>query len=246
MTTTLSELAIHVPASIEVFEKYDFDYYQNGNQTFEEACKEKGLNHVEIDKELNNLERSLKISYELTLEDLSVDRLIDFINGHHHDNEAEILNYLEEEIKKLSRSNALDNELKKILGDLQLKFVDLKRKLVLHCEKEDKIIFPYMRRLYELRHDKTLSGNLKRNLSVKEPLLLLISEHNQVIKLLNIIKKITNKFNVPENAPNEYQKLMTNMKEFERDFHIHLHIENNILFPKFKTLEENLFNRTIQ
>ena len=97
-----------------------------------------------------------------------------------------------------------------------------------------------MRKLYELRHDKILAGNLQRNLQIKKPLLLLESEHKQVVKILAEIKSITNKFQISIDAPKEYNLLMEHLKEFERDFHIHLHIENNILFPKFKTLEENI------
>ena len=52
MQLTLAELATHIPASIHLFEKYDFKYYQNGKQTFKEACEEKGLSFFDIDKEL--------------------------------------------------------------------------------------------------------------------------------------------------------------------------------------------------
>ena len=57
---TLAELAIHIPASIEMFEKYNFNYYQNGSQKFKDACEEKGLIFSEIDAELNQLQKLSK------------------------------------------------------------------------------------------------------------------------------------------------------------------------------------------
>ena len=179
---TLAELAIHIPASIEMFEKYNFNYYQNGSQKFKDACEEKGLVFSEIDAELNQLQK------------------------------------------------------------LDEKFTDFKDKLTKHCEKEDKILFPYMRKLCELRRDKIFTNTSQKNSFVKKPIQLLEAEHVQASSVLKEIKEITQNFSIQANAPKEYQKLMEHLKEFEVEFHVHLHIENNILFPKVIALEEQFSN----
>jgi len=240
---TLAELAIHIPASIELFEKYDFNYYQNGLQNFDEACAEKGLIFSEIDSELNELQKSSITNTMLTLDDMSVDRLIDFINGQHHSNEAEVLDFIEESIKKLLVNSNCDNSLKAILKNIDEKFVDFKHKITDHCEKEDKILFPYMRKLYELRRDKIFANTSSKDSFIKKPIQLLEAEHAQACTVLSDIKKITQKFSIPLNAPQEYVKLMEHLNEFEKEFHLHLHIENNILFPKVIALEEQM-NKT--
>jgi regulator of cell morphogenesis and NO signaling len=239
---TLAELAIHIPASIEMFEKYNFNYYQNGSQKFKDACEEKGLIFSEIDAELNQLQKLSKTNTMLTLEDMSVDRLIDFINGQHHSNEAEVLDFIEESIKKLITNPNCDKALISILQKLDEKFTDFKDKLTKHCEKEDKILFPYMRKLCELRRDKIFTNTSQKNSFVKKPIQLLEAEHVQASSVLKEIKEITQNFSSQANAPKEYQKLMEHLKEFEVEFHVHLHIENNILFPKVIALEEQFSN----
>ncbi len=237
---TLAELAIHIPASIQLFEKYNFNYYQNGSQKFKAACEEKGLNFSEIDAELNQLQKLSKTNTMLTLEDMSVDRLIDFINGQHHSNEAEVLDFIEESIKKLIANPNCNASLISTLKQIDEKFSDFKDKLIKHCEKEDKILFPYMRKLYELRRDKVFTNTSQNNSFVKKPIQLLEAEHVQASTVLSEIKEITRNFSNQPNAPKEYQKLMEHLKEFEIEFHVHLHIENNILFPKVLALEEQL------
>ena len=239
---TLAELAIHIPASIEMFEKYNFNYYQNGSQKFKDACEEKGLIFSEIDAELNQLQKLSKTNTMLTLEDMSVDRLIDFINGQHHSNEAEVLDFIEESIKKLITNPNCDKALISILQKLDEKFTDFKDKLTKHCEKEDKILFPYMRKLCELRRDKIFTNTSQKNSFVKKPIQLLEAEHVQASSVLKEIKEITQNFSSQANAPKEYQKLIEHLKEFEVEFHVHLHIENNILFPKVIALEEQFSN----
>jgi regulator of cell morphogenesis and NO signaling len=232
---TLSELAIHIPGSIELFEKYNFNYYQNGKQTFKDACEEKGLSFTEIDAELDKLQRSTKANTMLTLEDMSIERLIDFINGQHHAHEEEVLNSIDTRIKKMIVEPDLEKSLLLTLLRIDIKFTDFKEKLMKHCEKEDKILFPYMRELNGARRDKT-----SKDISFKNPIQLLESEHIQASGILSEIKKLTSGFSIESDAPRAYQELMKSLIEFETDFHVHLHIENNILFPKVIDLEEQL------
>jgi hemerythrin-like domain-containing protein len=100
----------------------------------------------------------------------------------------------------------------------------------------------YMRKLCELRRDKIFTNTSQKNSFVKKPIQLLEAEHVQASSVLKEIKEITQNFSSQANAPKEYQKLMEHLKEFEVEFHVHLHIENNILFPKVIALEEQLSN----
>lgn len=240
MSLTLADLAIHIPASIRLFEKYDFDYYQNGKQTFKEACQEKGLSFSEIDAELNCLQNESKETYPLTLEDMSIDTLIDFINGQYHSSEAEVLNFIHSNIQKLINDENCGGLLLNLLKDIEQKFRELMVKLIQHCEKEDQILFPYIRKLFELcRHKSEISSS--RSISIiKNPIRMLEEEHVQAANILSELKKATDNFTAPLSSPKEYATLMERMKEFEKELHMHLHIENNILFPKLIVLEEQL------
>ena len=244
MTLILSELAIHIPVSIQLFEKYDFNYYQNGNQTFKEACEEKGLIFSEIDAELSRLQLESKDNSSLTLEDMSIDRLIDFINGQYHSNETENLSLIQSNIQNLINDVSCEKPLLLLLINVENKFIELKEKLVQHCDKEDKILFPQMRKLVELRRDKSEIHPSKAISLIKKSIQVLESEHIDASNILSEIKKMTNKFAIPLNAPKHYKTLMENLKEFESDLHVYLHIENNILFPKIISLEEELNSRS--
>ncbi|MES2566868.1 MAG: DUF542 domain-containing protein [Bacteroidota bacterium] len=234
---TLSEIAIHVPGAIELFEKYDFNYYQYGKKTFKEACAEKGLDYTELDNELNQQQKLSKNESKLTLEDMSIDRLIDFINGQHHSNEDEVLESLDNSIKNLISNSDVDRSLIMTLEKVDEKFNDFKIKLTEHCRKEDKLLFPYMRKLYESRLDKDVPA---KKTFISNPIHLLETEHIQAATILSEIKDITQGFSGQVNAPKEYLNLMERFREFEKEFHVHLHIENNILFPKVIELEKQL------
>ena len=156
MSLTLGELATHIPASIHLFEKYDFNYYQNGKQTFKEACEEKGLSFFDIDKELNQEQKNTKEPYALTLDDMGIDRLIDFINGQYHCNEAQILSLIQSQIQQLLNKSECEEYLMVLLKEVEQKFSDLTEKLIHHCKKEDQILFPYIRKLFELKRDKSV------------------------------------------------------------------------------------------
>ena len=243
MPLTLAELAIHIPASINLFEKYDLDYYQNGKQSFKEACKEKGLSHSEIDVELTRLQNEPKGTYPLTLEDMGIDRLIDFVNGQYHSNEAQVLSSIHDNIQQLLLDKNCEKPLLNLLEDIEIKFKELMEKLIQHCKKEDEILFPYMRKLFELRRDKSVISSSQTISLIKNPIRVLEAEHVQAANILSEIKKTANNFTAPSNAHSEYVTLMESLKEFEKDLHMHLHIENNILFPKLIALEEELTNR---
>lgn len=241
MPVTLAELAIHIPASIRLFEKYDLDYYQKGNQLFRDACKEKGLSYDKIDSELTVLQNASKVS-TMTLEDMSLERLIDFINGQYHNNETQILYFIHSHIEKLLAETTEKSTLVS-LKEMEVKFRDLMEKLIQHCKREDELLFPYMRKLNGWRKEKSKTYNSLAVKLIENPIKVLEAEHVQAAQILAEIKKTANNFKIPADASANYKILMESLKEFETDLHMHLHIENNILFPKIKELEEEL-NKT--
>jgi len=243
MTLTLAELAIHIPSSIELFEKYDFNYYQQGQQTFKEACIEKGLTISEIDLELSQLQSKVEHNHSLTLEDMSIGSLIDFINGQFHSNETEVLSQIHSRIQQLLHDKMCDRSIHKLLTKIEQKFSELMDKLIQHCDKEDKILFPYIRKLNDFSREKGSPSSPKTISIIKNPIRVLEAEHEQAALTLSEIKKAANNYSIPPNAPPLFKTLMENLRGFEKELHMHLHIENNILFPKLIALEEELTNK---
>jgi regulator of cell morphogenesis and NO signaling len=244
MSLQLAELALHIPVSIPLFEKYGFDYYLNGKQTLRDACKEKGLLFENIESEITGIQKKTTEGYLLTLYDMDIGRLIDFINGQHHDSEAETLELIHSDMKELvSKSNDKQHLLK--LSELTNKFGYLKERLLCHCEKEDKLLFPLLKQIVVQRRDKQHQGLAEKLDQIRKIIAVLETEHIQAVNLVNEIKVFVNNFNVPAFEIPEYAKLMSALKEFEYDLHVHLHIENNVLFPKFNELCEELSKKKI-
>lgn len=234
-TLQLAELAIHIPECIPLFEKYGFDFYQNGDQTLKEACDEKGLHFAEIDEELNELQKHSNHPY--TIEDMDLELLINSINGQHHDNEAETLAAIHHAIQHLVAHSPDRPAHREVLRHIDKEFGELKEKLLSHCEKEDKLLFPQIRRLLVLQKEKAtlFQAAVSKTTSLIKTLEL---EHTQSVGALRNIKSMLHHFETAPEVSQEYLKLMQDFKTFEADFHMHIHIENNVLFPKIKNMTD--------
>jgi regulator of cell morphogenesis and NO signaling len=231
MPVTLSELAIHLPASIPLFEHYGLDYYRNGKETLRTACAQKGLSFEEIDTKLSRLAEAPGVPYSVTLEDMSADRLIDFINGGYHANEELLLTNIAAQIGWLL---AGDSSSAAALSGLAGAFSVLRTQLLMHCKKEDELLFPLLRKLANRhRTERTTTSDAD---AVKQAIRLLREEHTQITELLEAVSETTNRYAVPADALQEYTRLMKDLQQFEQEMHMHLHIENNILFPRLLAL----------
>lgn len=235
MTLQLAELAIYIPECIPLFETYGFDYYQNGTQTLKEACDEKGLTFLNVDEELSRLQK--KAEHHLTLEDMDLELLINTINGQHHDNEAEILSAIHNSIQNLVASSPSDLTHIGVLCRIDRQFGDLKEILLNHCNKEDKWLFPQIRNLLDLQKERSpaFQDAVSKTVSLIK---ILEFEHKQSVNSLKEMKSLLNDFDVPAGVSLEYERLMVQFKTFEADFHMHIHIENNVLFPKIKDMSD--------
>jgi regulator of cell morphogenesis and NO signaling len=235
MPLQLAELAIHIPTAIVLFEKYGFNYYQHGSQTLKEACEQKGLDFNTIDKELAHLQKTQ--ANQFTMEDMDLNVLIDRINGQHHDHESEILSDIITEIRALGKNTDTSSSQVNALEAIENKFSYLKERLLGHCDKEDKVLFPMIRKIGALQKDK--STRLKGAMTeIRELVKILEMEHLESISLIAEIKDLLVNYGKAGNNSNGLFSLMTHFKDFELDFHVHIHIENNVLFPRIMEMAE--------
>ena len=235
ITLQLAELAIYIPECIPLFETYGFDFYQNGNQTLKEACDEKGLSFADIDQELSKLQR--RQGHGFTMEDMDPGLLINTINGQHHDNEAETLATIHGAIQNLIAASPAGLEHLQVLCTIDQQFGALKEKLLSHCGKEDKLLFPQIRTLLVLQKERSplFQEAVLKTVGLIKTLEL---EHTQAVHMLKEIKQsLAHLDTAPEVLP-AYQHLMAEFKAFEAGFHLHIHIENNVLFPKIKDMSD--------
>ena len=104
--------------------------------------------------------------------------------------------------------------------------------------KEEKVLFPYIMNLVKIEKGEISSNSFRQ--FVSNPIRVMMMEHDKAGDMLKSIKKISNNYSVPVDACNTYKAAFSNLQEMSDDIILHIHLENNILFPKAVKLEENL------
>jgi regulator of cell morphogenesis and NO signaling len=229
---TVREIALEQPSSIRVFERLGIDYCCGGRKPLAEACGERNLQVADVVAALESAASTAKpVATDWTK--ASLRQLIEHIVTTHHE-------YVKNGLPRLAM---LAERVVQRHGDTQahlplLKDVlaQLDEELMHHLGKEELVLFPYIAKL-EAAHAS--GGPLPHGCfgSVTNPIAMMTSEHDAAGEMLARIEELTNNFTTPEGACPTYLAYYTGLKEFEQDLHQHIHLENNILFPRAIELE---------
>ncbi|MBC8062396.1 MAG: iron-sulfur cluster repair di-iron protein [Clostridiaceae bacterium] len=224
-TQKIAEIAVVFPKAMEIFKVYGIDFCCGGNRPLAEAIKEKNLNETEI---LNKLNEEFHKSEEVKLEqrDWRTEKysvVIDYVINTHHVYTSKVLPEIAELTTKILRAHGEHHgeELTKV----HKLFNALKTELEGHLIKEEEIVFPLIKKYEENGSKETLKMALDK---IKE----LEAEHEGAGDILKELRKITSEYSVPEDGCNTYRYTYSKLIELEGDLFKHIHIENNILFPR--------------
>lgn len=227
---TVGEIAAKDIRKAEIFKQKGIDFCCGGDKTLKEAGEEAGITEEELKAALQAVEdKPLSASQDYNKWEL--DFLADYIVNTHHcyvkDN-AQTISGLAEKVAQHHGEN--HPELKKVAQAVNHFLQDL----INHTEKEEKVLFPAIK---EAVAGKRNGSNGAAQGSIKQPILMMQKEHEIAGEDLTYFRKLTNDYALPADACNSYNYLFEKMKEFEADLHQHIHLENNILFPKAAALE---------
>lgn len=219
----------------DVFSSYGIDFCCGGKISVSEACAN---SHCDESKVITDLE-ALKNHTGSPVHDFdswNIGFLADYIEHTHH-------RYVSKAIPQIL---PLALKVADVHGDhhpevirINELFQDLANELTLHMQKEEMILFPYIKELVVSES----SGNCQDGScfgSVASPIAVMEQEHENAGVILKEMFSLSNGYNVPEDACNTFRVLYGKLKEFEDDLHRHIHLENNILFPKAIELEQVL------
>lgn len=216
-----------------VFKKYGIDFCCGGGKSIYEACKSKNVDAEVLVQEIlkvQNAEPSPRQDYEKW--DLGF--LSDYIVNVHHKYVEESIPVLLEFSKKVAKVHGDSNpEVIKIHELMQ----NSANELVPHMKKEELILFPYIKNL-ESAHKEGKEKPVPPFGTVQNPINMMLFEHDEVGNYFKEIEQLSNNFLPPEHACNTYRVLYAKLKEFYDDLILHIHLENNILFPKAIELEQ--------
>ncbi len=214
-----------------VFRKAGIDFCCNGNRTIKEACEQKNISLAFLLEQLQNTSVSggdERIDYQ----SWPLDLLADYIEKKHH-------RYVEQRIQEIQ---PFLSKIVKVHGDRHPELVEVEKlfgesagELTAHMKKEELILFPYIRKIVQTPKSGTaISASFG---TVQNPIRMMKHEHDTEGERFRKISELTNQYTPPADACNTYSVTLSLLKEFEEDLHLHIHLENNILFPNSVSLE---------
>ncbi|WP_426790634.1 iron-sulfur cluster repair di-iron protein [Sphingobacterium sp. WOUb80] len=215
---TVGNIAAADIRKAEVLKQLGVDFCCGGKQTLKEAAHSIGLNEIELRRRLNQSEELPIAGPPLNFKDWDTDFLSDYIKNVHHRYVREKGPIIQELAHKVADVHAQQYpELVSLSKELDAFLDDLYH----HLDKEEKQLFP------ATKNDQELTSK-----QVDQLIQFLISEHEDSGKELQQLRKITHNYTLPANACNSYMSLFSQIESFESDLLQHIHLENNILFPK--------------
>jgi regulator of cell morphogenesis and NO signaling len=229
---TVRELAIEVPGATRLFEKLGIDYCCGGHSALETACDSAGIQVNEVVRILEEANQSS----EPALADWQHETLAglaSYIVSKHHVFTREEMDRLEPLLAKVASVYGQSNP--ELIGIAKL-FQELKRELLPHMLKEEQILFPYIAQL-ESSVKKGTAKPFAFFGTVQNPVNMMMTEHETAGELLRGIRDLSSNFTVPPNACVSFQTLYQALQGFESDLHEHIHLENNLLFPRAVEIE---------
>lgn len=236
ITKTVREIALEAPVTTRVFEEFKIDYCCGGRKMFLDACRDAD---AEPEIVLEKIERVLQSGETVEtnwLQTATLTELIEHIEQKHHVFTREEIENLPPLMEKVVRVHGANHpELSWLKDALRALCEDLTP----HLMKEEMILFPYIREL-----EANLSTNTRPSPpcfgTVQNPVRMMMMEHDTAGEILRKMRRISNDYALPESACPSCTALFNRLEAFELDLHRHIHLENNLLFPKAIEIEESL------
>jgi regulator of cell morphogenesis and NO signaling len=232
---TVRELALENPAATRVFEKLGLDYCCGGNKSLEEACRAANLS---MDAVIDSLEmadhstRAMQADHTWQTEPMA--DLISHIKTTHH-------KYTRDEMARLvplfDKVCSVHGQNHPELQQVRASFRGLVQELTTHMMKEEMVLFPYIVRMEEafIQKEPVLPSPFG---SVQNPVSMMEHEHDSAGNALRAMREASSGYTAPTEACISYQTLYKALADFETDLHQHIHLENNILFPRAIAMEK--------
>lgn len=232
--TTVREIALEQPASIRVFEKFGIDYCCGGRRPLSAACEERSLDVNAVLAAIAGAGTDQAES-EPTWGTTPLGTICRHIVEKHHAyvrNEVPRLQFFAQKVA--ARHGATHPELLEIQQLVEEVCADLLQ----HMQKEEIILFPYITNL-EQNLKNCGPGSLECVGTVRNPIRVMMAEHDAAGTTMERIRALSNGFTPPEGSCPTYRGFYQALAEFEHDLHRHVHLENNVLFPRAIEMEEN-------
>lgn len=227
-TKTIGELALEVPYAIAILEKWQIDYCCRGHQSVAEACRNAGVTPLELLTAIGDPRDAQTHNWQSR----SLTELQAYIVSTHHSytrQAIETISLLSEKV-----ANRHGGHHAEVLAVRQL-FVDLSDELTPHMVKEEQLLFPYIEELEAASEADPRPASCFG--SIANPIRVMLMEHESAGEKLVQLRSVTSGYALPQDACLSYRALYEQLVALEKDLHQHIHLENNVLFPRALRLE---------
>jgi len=230
---TVGEIAAGSEAAIRILEGYGIDYCCAGNRSFEEACREKGLSSASVANEITFAATSAP-AQSRNWNAAPLRELIHHIVSAHHEFLKLELPRIGQRVRKVAE---VHGEKDPALHQLQMVYEEMWQELDLHMHKEEMMLFPAIER-YEAAAESGRPLPPAPFGSIANPVGVMEAEHDGAGLALRRMRELTGGYLAPPYACSTYNAMLDGLRALESDLHTHIHLENNVLFPRATSLEK--------
>lgn len=235
--TKVKDIALSNPGARQVLEDAGLDYCCGGGKSLQEACL-----HADVPPE-DILTRLRENSRDVTPDDANwtsapLSDLMRHIRERHHQYVRQAIVRIQPLLDKVEAKHGKNHT---EIADIQRLFAEVGREMIMHMRKEEQILFPY---IDALEHAVNTHASVEPPFfqTVRNPIHAMMQEHDAAGDLVRQIRSLTSEYAAPADACTSFRALYEALREFEADLHQHVHLENNVLFPRAVELEASATN----
>lgn len=227
----VGKIVAQQPSVARVFEKHQIDYCCRGGTTLSEACELQKLDVERIVAEIEQIQDNSESTDQTNWNEAPLTQLSNHIVDTHHRFLANELPRISGLVEKVNNAHGAKRpELAKVVET----FKSMREELELHMAKEENILFPAIRMIESQGSKQSFPFG-----SVANPIGMMEHEHDDAGNALRKLRELTDNYQPPSDACPTYRVMLESLENLEKDLHLHIHKENNILFPRTKALEQS-------
>ncbi len=231
---TVAEIVTENIKTADVFKKNGIDFCCGGHVSVQEICAKKGVDYSKIKEEILNVGKAPSTGHDFNSWD--IDFLADYIVNTHHKYVTEAHQIIIEYSDKVAKVHGHHYTETVEINHL---FHELANDLNAHMQKEEHVLFPFIRAIGKAKKEGTPLSPPPFG-TIQNPVNMMEAEHTDAGDILRKIAELSNNYTPPADACNTYRALYHSLEEYQNDLFQHIHLENNILFPKAIKFEQEL------
>ena len=235
----VSDIVAQDYRTAEVFRKHGIGYCCGGKWPMEMACEMRGIDADKMQAELEAATRTIHVSAQLDFADWDIDFLINYLINIHHRYLRKSLPETQQLLKEFAQEH-----IKKFpyLEELEKQFDLLIKQLLPSMEREEEVLFPYIRQIAHAHKNKESYGALLVRTLRKPVEETMFKGHETVTNIILSIRRLTSQYTTPENVCISHKVVIAKLKELDNDLMQHLFLEQSILFPRAMAIEREVLS----